>query len=213
MIEQFDHAFLELLDGLNQAVLTTGEPVEGNLFYEHHSPSFSRSAITQRFSGKRSNLLCAVHGRSRILEIGVNAGHSALMMLYHNPNLRYVGVDICRHRYTYAAMDFLKKTFPGRVEFFVGDSVFVLPEINIARPDMRFDIAHIDGLHTLNHCKTDTFNAMSLVTAYGWIVIDDTDLQPIREFHAQLIADKILLDKSPDGWKHNGYHATGLRPY
>lgn len=210
MSESFDSEFLTLLAALNRSVAETGEPVEGNILYEHHESAFPDVAIAPRFAGKRMNLRAACAGRGRCLEIGVNAGHSALLMLYHNPQLHYVGVDICHHHYTQKAMDFLQQAFPGRVEFFIGDSLRVLPEIRVQRPDLRFDVVHIDGLHTLDHCKVDTFNALALSHSFAWIIIDDTDLNHIRQFYDELVANKILLHKTPDGWVEHYAHAIGM---
>lgn len=212
MPETFAPEFLELLTALNAAVATTGELVEGNLFYSHHDPAFPHAAIAPHFAGKRANLLATCRGRGSMLEIGVNAGHSALLMLYHNPKLRYVGVDICEHRYTHKAMEFLQKQFPGRVEFFVGDSVEVLPEILASRPDLRFDAVHVDGLHTLYHCKTDTMNAIALCSPFAWVIVDDTDLPHIKEFYDGLIAEKTLLPKKPEGWAPHYAHDIGMTP-
>jgi predicted O-methyltransferase YrrM len=212
MTDQFDSGFLEIVSKLNKVIAESNEPVEGNLFYAHHDEAFPNGPIVDYFALKRANLMAACRGKGRVLEIGVNAGHSALMMLYHNPGLHYVGVDICSHAYTWKAMDFLNQQFPGRVTFFVGDSVFVLPEIRVTRPDLLFDLMHIDGLHTLAHCKTDTYNAITMALPYGWIIIDDTDMKHLKEFYNELVAKKILLPKQPEGWQYTGHHDVGLLP-
>ncbi len=212
MPENFDLEFIALLAEMNLAVAEAAEPVEGNLFYEHHTADFPHSSIIERFAVKRANLLAACYGRGKVLEIGVNAGHSALLMLYHNPKLHYVGVDICEHQYTRKAMEFLQKKFPDRVEFLVGDSIEVLPEIAANRPDLRFDVVHVDGLHTVYHCTTDTHNSLALCSPFAWVIVDDTDLAAIKAFYDELIANKILLPKKPDGWTWHYAHEIGMTP-
>ncbi len=204
-----DQHFLQLLAGLNKAVASCGKPIEGNMFYEHHDPEFPNAKITDRFQAKRLNLLAACRNRQSILEIGINAGHSALWILHNNPQITYHGVDIYSHAYTHAAERFLKETFKDRVYFYQGDSVHMLPDIRARNHGIVFDVAHIDGLHTLDHCKTDTFNALSMSTEDSWIIIDDTDLNHIHEFYEGLVGDGILARESPNGWQQASQHAVG----
>ena len=96
----------------------------------------------------RRNLWRAARFKERLLEVGVNAGHSALLALSSNPKLQYYGVDIVSHSYTIACVDFLKGEFPGRVHLFPGDSREVLPWLADRSGDLAFDLFSIDGGHT-----------------------------------------------------------------
>lgn len=212
MVDNFAPGFTELLAKLNEHIAQTGEPVEGNIFYNHHDDKFPHADITDWCAGKRENLINICKGRHRLLEIGINAGHSALLMLYHNPRLHYVGVDICIHQYTYKAVEFLKEHFPGRVDFFLSDSVVALPEIYATRPDLRFDVAMIDGLHTDYHCSQDIINSLKMMTPFGWVIVDDTDMENIANVYADFVKKSLLLDKKPEGWISDNHHAIGMAP-
>ena len=96
----------------------------------------------------RRNVWRAVRFKERLLEVGVNAGHSALLALSSSPRLEYYGVDIMAHAYTAECVDFLKGEFPGRVHLFTGDSREVLPWLVSRRAELAFDIFHVDGGHT-----------------------------------------------------------------
>lgn len=207
-----DQWFTDLLSELNQAVAKAGEPVEGNLFYEHHDKDFPNAKISARFDKKRQNLLHCCAGRKHLLEIGINAGHSALWVLHNNPDITYHGIDLFKHGYTPMAARFLKDTFGDRFQCHAGNSMMVLPQLRAYNPHFKYDVIHIDGGHALDCCKADTFNALAVATDHAWILIDDTDMTPIRQFAETLVKDRILKDHKPKGWQEGSLQAVGT-PY
>ena len=212
MNETIDNGFAALLAELNKVVASAGEPVEGNIFYNHHDPAFPNANVAHHFRTKRANLLAATLGRGRLLEIGTNAGHSALWMLHHNKTLHYTGVDICQHRYVAPAVEFLKQKFPGRVDFYAGDSLRVLPEILEKKLPKAFDIVHIDGLHTSHQVMQDFQFSKKLCARFAWMIFDDTDMRNIAEIYRQLINENQILPKHPDGWIANLHHEIAMLP-
>ncbi len=197
-----------LVRELNEVIAATGEPLEGNLFYEHHDPQFVTGPLTERFDAKRRNLVAACEGRGRILEIGLNGGHSALMLLSCHPKLVMHSVDIGRHRYTPLAAQFLQQRFPGQFFYHEGDSVHVLPQL---RMQMRgcFDVIHIDGLHTLAHCRTDFINALPLARPGAWMIIDDTDMPHLQAFYEYCLCSGWLVKGMPKRWQEIRHHKVG----
>ena len=76
--------FLDHLRHLNEIASGTGEPLEGNLCYFHCQQDFKYSPPDPRRGERRETFLRALAGRSRLLEIGFNAGHSTLLALTHS---------------------------------------------------------------------------------------------------------------------------------
>jgi hypothetical protein len=62
---------------LNAAIAATGAPLFGNLCYDHLEEDFAQSPPNPILRSKRDRLRRAVEGRTRMLEVGVNGGHSA----------------------------------------------------------------------------------------------------------------------------------------
>ncbi len=147
--------WLDRLQELNAVIEATGEPLMGNLFYDHHQSDFTTSPPNAILRPKRDRFRQALVGRRCLLEIGVNGGHSAFLALTSNPDLVFHGVDICHHSYVRPAIDWLAAEFPGRVEFWPGDCLKVVP--GLSRQPARFDAFHIDGakhtyLRDIVHC-------------------------------------------------------------
>ena len=150
--EVFAEPFRLRLKRIAELVEQSGERLEGNIFYADLDDRYVDQPPDDGLAPARRNAWRAVRFKERLLEVGVNAGHSALLALSSNPRLEYYGVDIMSHAYTAECVDFLKGEFPGRVHLFTGDSREVLPWLVSRRAELAFDIFHVDGGHTDEVC-------------------------------------------------------------
>ncbi len=173
-----DPAWLGRLRSLNEVIASTGEGLRGNLFYKHNQPDFVTSPPHERHRVKRERLREAVRGRKRMLEIGVNGGHSAYLALTANPTLELHGVDICDADYVKLAVKWLQEEFPDRVFFYPGNSLKVVPRL--AKSNLRCDVFHVDGAK-FNYYR-DILNCQPLIAGTEAIVaVDDSNRHDVRE--------------------------------
>jgi predicted O-methyltransferase YrrM len=200
--------YLPHLDELNRIVMESGVPAEGNLYYYHHERNPSRRTVYSVFYEKRCNFATACRDSTHILEIGFNAGHSALLAL--SCGLEYHGVDIATYPYVRPAAQYLKSVFGDRFHLYEGDSLKVLPQLPVRFPYLRFNLIHIDGDHS--HVKTDTANARKMALNNAWIIIDDTNMEGVPEFYESQIASGSLIRDRPQGWTENKRHAIARIP-
>lgn len=160
------------LKRLNSVINASGQPLVGNLCYDHLQQDYVESPPNPILRGKRDRLRKAVKGRTRMLEIGVNGGHSAYLALTSNAMLEFHGIDICEHAYVLPVVVHLEEEFPGRFFFYRGDCLEVLPRLVKAR--QRFDIFHIDGAKRTY--LEDVFWCTNMVAGESArIIMDDTD--------------------------------------
>jgi hypothetical protein len=138
----------------------------------------------------RRNLWRATRFKKSLLEIGVNAGHSALLSLSANDNLVYHGVDIGSHKYTEPCVNYLAAEFPGRVCFYRGDSREVLPYLATHRRELEFDIFHVDGGHTDELCRTDISNCVRLARGGlgKHLLLDDINASWIFDVYCEYVS-------------------------
>ncbi len=136
---------LSSLHAVNQIVARTapGGRVEGNYCHFHESAITPHTPPDVRRSWKREYLRRAVRGCRSGLEIGFNAGHSAVLILNAEPEMRLASIDIGLHPYTFPCAKAVEALFPHRFSFHVGDSRQALARINAA----PLDFVHIDGGH------------------------------------------------------------------
>jgi hypothetical protein len=169
-------AWLQGLRDLNSVIAATGQPLYGNLFYDDLQVDYVDRPPNPHTRPKRDRFRAAVARRSRLLEVGVNGGHSAYLALTSNPLLEFHGVDICEHEYVRPAMEQLAHAFPGRVFFSGGDCRQVLPQL--ASEGLRFDAFHIDGAKHLYF--TDILNCAQMIAANdATVIVDDTQLKSV----------------------------------
>jgi hypothetical protein len=165
-----DPVWLAKLARLNAVIAEMKEPLAGNLFYSHFQADFAVSPPNPDGRAKRNRFRQAVAGRKRLLEVGVNGGHSAFLALTSNPEIEFHGVDVCEHAYVRPAVEWLEAEFPGRVFFYEGDCRDVLPRL--ARGGGKYDVFHIDGAK--------------------WTYFEDIrNCQMMRSGDAELIVDDI----------------------
>ena len=157
-------------------IVASGEPLRGNLCYDDLQTDFATRAPKAETRPKRDRLRLAVGPRRRMLEVGVNGGHSAYVALTANPHLAFHGVDVCEHAYVRPAIELLKEGFPGRVFFSEGNSLAVLRDL--AENGHHFDMFHIDGAKHLYF--KDILNCSRIIDGKdATVVVDDTQLRSV----------------------------------
>ena len=188
--EEFSPRFLERLAALNQCVIDSGERLEGGLFYWDQAERFVGLPPDPSLAPARRNLWRASRFKRSMLEVGVNACHGALMCLSGNPDLVWTGVDIGLHAYVEPCVAYLAREFPGRVRFFKGDSREALPWLATHRPELDFDLFHVDGGHTDELCRADISNCLRLARGGRGkhLVLDDINASWIFDVYCEYVA-------------------------
>ncbi len=108
--EIYSEKFKLVLGEINNNLKDIGEVLEGNYFYHHQSQELTPYPAPTRFA-KRIFLAKRIQHKSYVLEVGINAGHSALLILAANSKVKYLGVDIAQHGYTRSSSEILRKHF------------------------------------------------------------------------------------------------------
>jgi hypothetical protein len=175
--EMFFEEYKGHLDELLKIVKDVGEPLEGNIFYQHLEPAPGHDLI-ERFLPKRAALGMFAMAHDDIVEIGFNAGFSALLMLTANPNLRLTSVDICEHQYTMPCYEYLMNAFPGRVTLVKGDSTAVLGHVLQTNKELTGYI--IDGGHGVGIAEQDLRNVIQYANKDAVLCFDDSDFVELR---------------------------------
>jgi hypothetical protein len=188
--ELFSDRFLARLAELNKIVGDSGEMIEGGLFYWDREADFADRRPDATLAPARRNLWRACRFKRSMLEVGVNAGHGALLCLSANPDLVWHGVDICMHAYVEPCVAFLAAEFPGRVHLWRGDSREALPRLATHHPELDFDLFHIDGGHTDELCRADIANCLRLARGGRGkhLVLDDINASWIFDVYCEYVS-------------------------
>ena len=195
--EAFSAEFRAQIHSLNEIVYRSGEPLEGGLFYLNRRPLNPPPEETPPCSSrqpKRGNFAKVLRRKTRLLEIGFNAGHSSLFALSSFPSLRVAAIDICRHSYTRPCADRLSELFGDRFCFLAGDSATVFPLHYLDLADC--DIIHIDGGHGVDAVAIDLAHSVFLPNTSGaarHLLIDDFNHPPIAERTGEYINRDLLV--------------------
>jgi hypothetical protein len=196
--EVFKDRFIRRLQALHRLVKESGETLEGSAFYWDREAEYEARGPADSLASTRRNLWRATRFKKSLLEIGVNAGHSALLALSANPALSYCGVDINSHGYTEPCVRYLMAEFPGRVRFHPGDSRDVLPWLAARRGEAEFDIFHVDGGHTSDNCRTDIANCLRLSQggAGRHLILDDINASWIFDVYCEFVSMGYLATET-----------------
>ena len=101
------------------------------------------------------------------LEIGVYLGHSLLIMLIANPNLKITCIDN-DDQFARPAVEYLNRCFNNRITFIHDDAIKGIATL----PDNTFDFVHIDADH-YDEAVNNQFNASIRVAKLGATVVFD----------------------------------------
>jgi hypothetical protein len=191
-------AFMRRMKALNGLVRDAGERLEGGIFYWDGEAAYHDNPPAADLAPARRNLWRATRFKTSLLEIGVNAGHSALLTLSANPSLTYTGVDIGAHKYTNECIRYLSAEFPGRVRYLQGDSRAVLPELAANRAEWDFDIYHVDGGHTDDVCRADVGNCLRLAEGGRGkhLLLDDINASWIFDVYCEFVTHGRLATET-----------------
>ena len=113
-----------------------------------------------------------------ILEVGVNAAHSLLIMLLANPRATIVAFDICEYDHTEPCIAYLNRQFHDRIVLIKGASPYTLATYLADHPDYHFDLAHLDGLHDWKHIWDEILLCGRVARPGDHLILDDMNLAP-----------------------------------
>lgn len=161
--------------------------LNGEWIYGWGSYMFFGDVYTyQREMLKKQEALFRVGQVSRhVLEVGVYVGHSLLILLASNPDLKITCIDI-DSRYAPKVVDYLNSHFNNRVTFILGDAVEIMKTL----PDNTYDCVHIDADHVIPAVTAQFTEARRLATLGAFIVFDD--YEALRPAIDGWIDEKIL---------------------
>jgi predicted O-methyltransferase YrrM len=152
-----------------------GERVEGNLICD----ITSENLIADVNKAKIFNLITLAKGCEKICEIGVNAGHSLLLMVSTNPFANYLVFDLGAHSYTRPCVEYIKSEYPStKITEVYGDTKLTL--INQEGRN-EFDLIHIDGGHDTHTVVNDFIYTQHLLKPNGIVVFDDYNYGNIKD--------------------------------
>lgn len=164
-------SFVEQLKDYNSALEDHG-PFEGGILYQGGIGTEGSLMPDSAHMRLRNGFTHAISGSRSMLEIGFNAGYSALVYLYLNPRPTYQGVDLFLRDYTEIGYKKLLELFPGRVDLAKGSSTEVLPRM-ISNFHFSSDTIHIDGGHSYECALADLLNCAHFCNRSTLVILDD----------------------------------------
>lgn len=124
---------------------------------------------------------------NNVLEIGTYLGHSLLLMLLANPNLKITAIDY-DNTYAGPAINYLNSIFNNNITFIHSDAVKALKDLS---PN-QFDLIHIDADHNDVAVNEQFNNSLPLAKNNCMFIFDDYDA--VSKTINNLI-DKNILEK------------------
>jgi spermidine synthase len=142
---------------------------------------------------------------SSVLEIGVYMGHSLLIMLLANPNLKITCIDI-DDKFSDPAVRLLQENFKSAdINFIHSDSLKVLPNLKD-----KFDLFHIDGFHDHNTIAQEFTYCKNLAKSKTIkVILDDVDCCKLLEKH--ILENYCVIEHTtPHCWWANSFFKISL---
>jgi hypothetical protein len=187
----------------------------GDLFasiYEHCGGSFRRGCGSYLFDGQTYSYCPLMYHKQRLfyqealppktsslLEIGVYMGHSLLLALLANPEMRITCIDNS-DEFAKPAVACLRTAFPNaRIHFIHADSVAGLTELE----SQQFDLVHIDGSHKMEKVEEELQLVQTRFGAKRIVFDDQWSVRPI--ISRLLISDKLIEYRRPLSAWPNAY--------
>lgn len=170
-----------------------GEVVEGNLICDVYPTNWT----IHENQSKIKNLEYLCKDKKKIIEIGVNACHSLVIMLSTNPSADYLLFDLNKHTYTEPIIQYIRQAFPNtKIDIVYGNSVETIGQYILENPDTlgTYDLCHLDGGHSEDIFSVDYRNMKELVHRNGQVIFDDADGENIRDFIQWKLAEGEIVE-------------------
>jgi hypothetical protein len=193
------------IQDISQILEETGEIIEGNLICD----IYPRNWKIEENINKIKNLQYLCKNKKKIIEIGVNACHSLLLMLLINSDAEYLLFDLNNHKYTEKTIEYIKKEFPKtKIEIIYGDSVETIKKYIIDNPNQlnSYELIHLDGGHTEDIFSKDYENIKKLIINDGISIFDDYDMNNIKNFIHNKIKQKEIVEFTDNNIIQNNLH-------
>lgn len=168
-----------------------GERVEGNLVCDVSSDNI---VINQNLE-KIENLRYLAKNKTKICEVGVNAGHSLLIMLEVNSTAHYQLFDLGYHQYTRPCLEYIQSEYPNtQIDIVYGDSKETIRThiIENKKEIASYDLIHIDGGHEDLELSSDFHLCSFLNKTEGILIMDDYNFPNIKEFIDRRVESGII---------------------
>jgi predicted O-methyltransferase YrrM len=191
--------------GITNILENIGERIEGNLICDIQP----RNWEIQRNINKINNLQNICKNKKKIIEIGVNACHSLLLMLLINPDAEYLLFDLNNHKYTEPTVEYIKKEFPNtKINITYGNSIETMKKYILDNPEQLFsyDLIHLDGGHTEDIFSEDYNNSKKLITDNGVVIFDDYNMGNIKDFIDKKKNEKEIIEYTDSNIIQNDLH-------
>lgn len=165
-----------------------GNYPEGN-FYSKHLSNLKENAMIP----KQNNIIKFLKKfkPNNILEIGFNAGFSALLMKIINPEINLTCIDINKHFYVIPCYKIISNDYKN-IKIILKNSLIALPKL--IKQKKEFDVIHIDGDHSIESAKKDLNFCLKLCKKGSVIIMDDTNLPHINKLCKEYIKNKIVKE-------------------
>ena len=200
----FDPFRLECAENVNklsEIALSLEDEIMGNIFFARRDAR-KKIFLNEHLSRKRRSLVLASFNSKNIMEIGFNAGHSALLLLTANPHVKLTCIDICDHKYTVPCYEFLKSIFGDRINLIKSTSVLAFPLLSSTNIDM--DLYIIDGSHAVEIAEVDLYNVIQYGKKGSIICFDDTHNPVLRALvDVYLFSGKLIPLTDYSGFINN----------
>ncbi len=171
----------EHIKNITNILKNIGERIEGNLICDISPENY----VYNTNIAKIRNLQYLCKGKQKIMEIGINACHSLIIMLLENPDAEYLLFDLNNHKYTVPTLEYIKHAFPNtKINVIFGNSVNTISEYISNNPSEinTYDLIHLDGGHTQNIFSHDYNNSKILLKDNGIVIFDDYNMNEIKQF-------------------------------
>jgi predicted O-methyltransferase YrrM len=200
MIDILTQEVKDHISNISKILDRIGERVEGNLICDISADNLT-DVVNQN---KIQNLLILAKGKSKICEIGVNAGHSLLLMVSTNPEAEYLIFDLNGHAYTKPCVEYIKNAYPStKITEVYGDSNVTLKQYIESNELHTFDLIHIDGGHETETVENDFNNTKHLLTENGIVIFDDYNFGNIKTVIDKYVDEGVVSEYTEDVIKTN----------